>query len=184
MVVPSEEGPITSDDHPYRTVLAAVDLTSHSFASARLAARIARSHEAELLLITVIPTPEILSTSAEPGSLGIARRLSQINRGTATRHLGEFISELDGSLRARHQVVENPDVACALEKVAREENASLVVVGAHGRSRDPDHPHGVVATRLLDHVTRPLLVFQSGGRPGGARRNGEGGMSGAATVLA
>lgn len=176
MVVPSEQGPTISSDYPYRTILAPVDLTSHSYASAHLAAHIARGHDAELLLVAVVPTPEILTTSAAPRSLGIARQISQINRGNATRHLGELMKELEGSVRVRRLIVDDADVSRALEKVAEDESASLIVVGAHGRSGDPAHPHGVVATRLLERVARPLLVFQTGPITSVARPSGKAGL--------
>jgi nucleotide-binding universal stress UspA family protein len=172
MVVRSEEGPITSDDYPYRTILAPVDLTSHSYASARLAARIARSHEAELLLVTVVPTPEMLNTPPASASR-LAERLADFNRGSALRHLGELTAELGGSVKVRHRVVEDLDVAHGVSTVADDENASLIVVGAHGRSLDDAYPHGVVASRLLEHVTRPVLVFQDEGEPEHERSSSE-----------
>jgi nucleotide-binding universal stress UspA family protein len=162
MVVRSDEDPSACCESPYETILAPVDLTESSYGSARLAAAVATDQGAELLLLTVIPAPEILNTAAEGSpSSTFAERLAELNRDAAERHLDALASELEGPVRVRYRIVEDTDVARALSRVAAVEDASLIVVGAHGRSNDAAYPHGVVATRLLEHVTRPVLVYQS-----------------------
>lgn len=177
MVVRSEEGPTNTLDAPYRTILAALDLTEHSIRSARVAATIARSEGAELVMVTVLPRPEVLGEDRGGERARIARRLVTLNRESAERRLRSLAAELSGTgVRVRWRAVEESDVVQALERLAEAEDASLLVLGARGRSDDAERHHGAVAARLLEHVDRPVLVFQNGAGPGGfgsAARPGE-----------
>lgn len=174
MVVRPEEfapraagAPSGADVTPYGSVVAPVDCTKRSAWSARLAAAIARAEGGELVLVTVVPAPEVLGeapTWSEAPKL--ARRLAALNRERAERYLEALQNELGGpELRVRSRLVQDPHIVPALEKVALEEDASLLVVCAHGRSADNGFPHGTVASRLLERATRPLIVFQDVGTP-------------------
>ena len=174
LVVRSQECPGGTSDEPYERILAAVDLTEHSDQSARAAGKIAKAEECELVLATVVPLPEVLQVG--PGELerrsetpartvprrrdDFATKLAAMNRESADRHLAALKGELEaGGVRVRRVVAESKDVAMALEELAAKEDASLVVLGAHGRSEDPTRPQGAVAARLLERVTRPVLVL-------------------------
>jgi nucleotide-binding universal stress UspA family protein len=149
-------------DRGYRTVLAPVDCSRRSEWSAHLAARIARSAGGELVLATVVPAPELLGDAIEwSEQVQLARRLIELNRETAEHHLGALKEQLStGGLRVRIRVTEDPHVAPALQQLSEDEDASLVVIAAHGNSGHPGWSYGSVAVRLVNRIRRPLIVFQ------------------------
>ena len=164
-------------DEDYRTILAPVDCSRRSDWSAQLAAKIARTSGAELVLATVIPRPELLGEAigwSEQAQL--AQRLVELNRETAEQHLHPLKERLGaGGLAVRIRVEEDPHVARAIQRMSEEENASLVAIAAHGTSGHPDWSYGSVAHRLLNRITRPLIVFQDvpgsrGSGPSASRR--------------
>jgi nucleotide-binding universal stress UspA family protein len=149
-------------DEDYRTVLAPVDCSRRSEWSAQLAARIARCSGAELVLATVIPKPELLGEAVEwSEQVRLAGRLVELNRETAEQHLHALQERLGaGGLPVRIRVEQDPHVAPAIQRIGQEENASLVVITAHGSSGYPGWSYGSVAVWLLNQITRPLIVFQ------------------------
>jgi nucleotide-binding universal stress UspA family protein len=165
MLVPSEEGRAASLDVPYRSILTPVDLTEHSKRSARVAAELARAEGAELLLVTVAATPEVLGIDASGERTSLARRLAESNREAARRELEALRSSLGGNLNARTLVIHARDVVMALEDLADSTDASLLVLGARGRTENLEHAQGAVVSRLLEHVRRPILVFRDSPEP-------------------
>jgi nucleotide-binding universal stress UspA family protein len=164
LVVPSKEEALTLIDAPYQTVMAAVDLTEHSRRSASVAARIARSEGAELLLVTVIGIPEVLGTDPEDERASLARRLVLLSRECVQRELDALRASLGEDLRARTQVIEARDVAVALEELARSTNASLLTLAARGSTESRERAQGAVASRLLERVSCPVLLFRDRAR--------------------
>jgi nucleotide-binding universal stress UspA family protein len=160
LVVPSQEELATLIDTPYRTIVAAVDLTDHSRRSAAVAAEIARAEGAELLLLTVIEIPEVLG--ADPGGerASLVQRLVQLSRDRVQGELDELRASLDADLRAGTLVIDARDVAIAVEELARSKGASLLVLAARGCKENVDRPQGAVASRLLERVSCPVLLFR------------------------
>jgi nucleotide-binding universal stress UspA family protein len=171
----------------YRRILAPVDCSRRSEWGASIAASIARASGAELLLTTVVPTPELLGDAVEWSEQArVARLLSELNRETAGSHLERLGRRLGtGELTVRSRIMEDSDVGRALCRLEEEEDVSLVVIAAHGHTGDPGWRYGSTAMRLLDNARRPLAVFQdlpeAGGRPTGGelrRRRARGARSG------
>src|SRR5690606_15101669 len=104
----SEEGAGATLDAPYGVVLAPVDLSEHSAASARAAARVARAEGARLILATVVPRAEVLGPDPSGEISGLAERLTALNHANAERHLAALERELaaDGAPDTRRVVVE------------------------------------------------------------------------------
>jgi nucleotide-binding universal stress UspA family protein len=150
---------------PYRTILTPVDLTEHSKRAARVAAEMARAEGADLLLVTVAATPEVLGEDASGERMSLARRLAESNREAARRELEVLRSSLGGNLNARALVIHARDVVMALEDLAESADASLLVLGARGRTENPEHAQGAVVSRLLEHVQRPILVVRDSPEP-------------------
>ena len=146
----------------YGTILVPFDCTKRSEWSARLAASLARSEGGELLLVTVVAAPEVLGDPPEGSEAArLAQRLASLNRECAEAQLSALQKNLAGEgLSIRWRVVQDTDVTRALAAVAVEERVSLVVLSAHGSCGDPGRPHGIIAACLLEHLTRPVIVFQ------------------------
>jgi len=146
----------------YDRVLAPVDCTKRSDWAARVASSIARSHDAELLLVSVIARPRILGdATAVARASALVDEVMRLNTDVARRHLRRLAESVvaDG-LRVRQLVVEGTHVGRALQRVAETENCSLIVLSAHGGTPAPDWPFGSVPGLLIEHSTKPVLVLQ------------------------
>lgn len=143
-----------------RRILVPVDGSARAQWAVCLAAAVARANEAELLLLHVVPRPELLGDASEAGS-SAAEEIVERNREEAQRQLAALKRQIDApDLPVRTLVRVASNVPRAIDEAAAEEGASLVVCAAHGRSGHEAWPYGSVAGALLDHGHAPILVFQ------------------------
>jgi nucleotide-binding universal stress UspA family protein len=161
LVVPSAGGaPRGGGRAAYRRIVVPMDCSQRSDWAASLAASLAQATAAELVLVHVVPAPEVIGPrDSEAGRL--AERLRAANRAAARAHLEGLKSRLGGpGLALRFRIDENTHVGQRVHQVAVEEGASLVVLAAHGCSPGTGWPYGNVAATLLAHGSTPVLVFQ------------------------
>lgn len=147
----------------YSKILAPVDCSSRGDWAVHLAARVARDQGAELLLVSVVESPHLLGSPAAGSERArLARQLGELERGVAQDHLDHLVQRIDreNHLQVETRVVEDTDPAAALQRVAEEDDISLVVLCAHGTSPGSSWAFGTVSHRLLEHCHQPLLVFQ------------------------
>ena len=146
----------------YRRILAPVDCSQRSEWASCLAASIARSEKAELLLAAAIPIPEtLMQPPLGAADQALVDQLVARNR----RHAESFLRALKSRLAhpgllVRTLVKVTARVGETLRDLAREEAVDLVVVSAHGGSGEAPWPYGAVAARLIERGTTPLLAFQ------------------------
>ncbi len=138
-----------------------------------LSSSIARALGSELLLVHVVDTRELQGQApTTPEERELARRVADRDRSLATEYLGHMKQVLSGSgIEVRTRLLDSPNVAEALCKLAEDERASLVVMSAHGSSGAAPWSYGSVADRLIAYGTTPLLVFQD--LPAGDSGKGE-----------
>ena len=172
----SAEGPAA-----YRRVLVPVDCSKRAEWAVRLASSVARAAGADLVLVHVVPRAEVVEpASGDPRAAELAFQLGEINLASARAYLDALVARVGGEgLSARHRVVRNGNVGPALLRAIREEEASLVVLSAHGHAPDLGVAYGSAASALIADATAPILIFQDAPAP--ARRAGAG--SGAAAAL-
>lgn len=138
-----------------------------------LSSSIARALGSELLLVHVVDTRELQGQApTTPEERELARRVADRDRSLATEYLGHMQQVLSGSnIAVRTRLVDSPNVAEALCRLAEHERVSLVVISAHGSSGAAPWSYGSVADRLIAYGTTPLLVFQD--LPAGDSGRGE-----------
>lgn len=161
LVVPSAEVPRGGGGRAgYRRIVVPMDCSQRSDWAATLAAFLARATAAELVLVHVVPAPEVVGPrDSEAGRL--AERLRDANRAAARAHLEALTSRLGNpGLALRYRIDENTHVEQRVHQVAVEEGASLVVLAAHGCSPGTGWPYGNVPSTLIAHGSTPVLVFQ------------------------
>jgi nucleotide-binding universal stress UspA family protein len=134
-----------------RHVLVPLDGSLRTESILPIAIRIAKSNDAELLLVHVVPEliPSIVAEDEEL-QLGseLARRL-------------ELQNNLASEVRAvRTTVIRSADPCQSLLELSERERVDLVVLSAHGSTCNRERSFGGVATHLLAHSTVPLLVLQ------------------------
>lgn len=163
LLVPALEPDEAANDEPaYRRVVVPVDGSQRSDWAATQAACIARSNAAELVLLHVVRQPELVDDASPGGeSHRIADRLVELNAAAARDLLERQQRSLASpDLPVRCRLESNANAAQIIARVADEEQASLVVVSAHGHSPATGWPYGGCVGALLAHPSRPILVLQ------------------------
>ena len=124
-----------------------------------IAARIAKAHGAELILVHVVEEPTAVLRAAE--ELELARELATRLEFLARRYLDHIRDQLAREgVSVRAVVVRRVDGHQALLDVAQREQVDLVVLSAHGATCNAARPFGNVTAHLLEHSVVPLLVLQ------------------------
>jgi nucleotide-binding universal stress UspA family protein len=146
----------------YGRVLVAVDCSPRSDWALHLAAQLARSSRAELLVAHVVPVPELIQRSPpSPREARLVEKLVQVNRQAAQTYLDDAAAKLGSpGLEVRTSLTVSNRVAHTLDELARMESAGLVVLSAHGASGPSPWPYGNVSGMLASFGTTPLLIFQ------------------------
>jgi nucleotide-binding universal stress UspA family protein len=166
IVRPTAEARAVRERVRYRRVLVPVDGSPASEWALSLAASVARTHGAELLLSHIVPKVEIacarIPCSAQEAEL--LARLEQVQHERGHRFLREMESHLgQEDLRVRYRVLSASQVPQGIQQIAAEEGADLIALSAHG-AVETVLPYGKIAQHLLGRTEIPVLVFQD--RPG------------------
>lgn len=160
MIVPSflipEDGP---EDLRYRRILAPVDSSQRAEFGLFTAAHLARAHEAELLIASVIKPPELpRRTPLSIQERDLVKQIVESNRAEASQYLDALKTSLDCRVDTRLMI--NESVPEALHKLVEQEKIDLVILNAHGLGGSPLRPYGNVTVNFLAYSTIPLLIVQ------------------------
>ena len=123
-------------------IVVGIDFSDHSNIALKYATEFGRSFDAEVLLCHVIESPDLLSQLPPGGEFYFPPNLAQAQQESAQAQCEKLLKEA-GIARGR---VLTPAGSPFVElvRVAREEDADLIIVGTHGR--------GAVAHLLLGSV--------------------------------
>jgi nucleotide-binding universal stress UspA family protein len=166
LLVVDPDGPASLPDvtraAAYGTMVVPVDCSKRSEWGVCLAASLARAAGAELVLVHVAASPEVVEPAAgDPRATQLARELEQLNQAAARGYLDTLVARVGSpALRARYRLVDNGHVGPTLLRVAREEGASIVVLSAHGHAPALGASYGSVASALITDCAAPVLIFQ------------------------
>jgi len=126
-----------------------------------IAARLGKTHRAELVLVHVVHEPVPTAVLCAPEDLELARELEQHLETHADRYLGGLRDALSHEGSTIHtRVARDADQAQRLLRFSDEEGIDLIVLSAHGSTCNAGRPFGSIAAHLLTHSTVPLLVLQ------------------------
>ena len=135
----------------YERIVVPLDASPRAESALPLAVRLARTYGSELILIHVVPVPEL--TGPEPlneEELALERRLIDRNTRVAESYLARLRDRLsDQGLRVR-TVLAHDDVRLELLRRIKEERPSLIVLSGHGRGGRTALRLGSVADFLLE----------------------------------
>lgn len=161
LVPPSVLQDLPQKEVGYERILVALDASPRAESALPPAIHIAREHGAELVLIHVVPVPEL--TKPEPldeEELELERRLIDRNTRVAESYLTRVREHvMDQGLSVR-TILAHDDVRFELLKSIDEERPSLVVISGHGRGGRAALRLGSVASFLLDHAAAPTLIVR------------------------
>ncbi len=146
----------------YQRILLPLDGSPRAESVVPTAIRIAAAQDAEILLVHVVPDPEIIQMgSPDAEGAELKRTVMERNERVASAYLDRLRARIKQSgTRVRTLVVGDGRVRTKLEQLIREEKADLVVMSAHGASGRIDSPCGGVTEYILTHANIPLLVVR------------------------
>ncbi|HEX6385569.1 MAG TPA: universal stress protein [Anaerolineae bacterium] len=144
----------------YSRILVPLDGSWRAECTLPIATRLARQHQAELLLAHVVARPKVFNRLPAPDEvIDLVERVVDHNQTKATDYLEQIESTLPipGQF---HLLTSNNNVMDALHELVEEENVDLVLLCAHGRDCKGRWPYGSVVSDFITNGTTPLLIFQ------------------------
>ncbi|MCT8971439.1 universal stress protein [Microbaculum sp. A6E488] len=159
--------PATVADVPivhYRRLLVPLDGSCQAESTLPLAMRIAEAEDAELLLVHVVPVPELTEVGPlEAADIRLRQDVISRNEQVARQYLNRIRALVaERGIGARNVILSDNDVRSQLTRLIVEEAVDLVVLSAHGRSGRADVSCGSVASYLVTHAQAPLLLKLNG----------------------
>jgi nucleotide-binding universal stress UspA family protein len=165
LVVPARESVDVDEGPAFTSVIVPVDGSPHSDWAISLAARLARSVGAELIVLHVVREPKLIHPQGTKRERELVEELVALNRRAATRYLGNLKRRLETESMPVHARVEvADDVVTVLERHARAEDRTFVVLCARGEARHEDVPYGSLVTVVLTNNEHPVLVLRGAAR--------------------
>lgn len=141
-----------------KTILHPTDETTAFTGAWKLAQLLARDHRAELLVVHIIPIPvyafsEVDVTLQQP-LITPQEDLELLKKN--------YVAEAGISVR---YLVDQGDAGIVLERIAEEQQASIIVMGTHGRKGLGRMIMGSVAEHVVRHAKCPVITVKSDWQP-------------------
>jgi nucleotide-binding universal stress UspA family protein len=146
----------------YRRIMVPLDGSARAESVLPIATRLAKTHEAELMIAHVIPSPELTRVGPLTAEdLDLEQRVIARNERVARRYLDQIRARMsEAGIAARLIIARSGDARTRLARLAGREDADLIIVSAYGRRGPRDTPCGSVAAHLLTQAAAPLLVLR------------------------
>jgi nucleotide-binding universal stress UspA family protein len=143
----------------YKRIMVPLDGSKRAECALSPAVALSRAHGSQLLFVHVVSRPELPRLKPPTQEdIDLADRIVQRNQEEMIKLLEQLQARLD--VNAKISVVANDHVAARLHELAKDEEADLVVMSAHGYSGRTKWPYGSVATTFIEYGVTPLLVVQ------------------------
>ena len=136
-------------------IIVGVDESDRSRDAVALAAMLARGGDAELVLVCAYPYDDVPGRGAHTGYRQYLREDAEAAMGRATAGMGELP-------HTRRLLTAELSPAKAIQNVAAQESASLIVIGSSGRGGAGRVFAGTTAERLLHGAPCPVAVAPRG----------------------
>jgi nucleotide-binding universal stress UspA family protein len=161
-IIPAYDGEVEPSGVQFRRILVPLDCSPRAECVLPFATALARAHGGELILVHVVPQPEIpRRMSPSPEDLRLAEQLTDRNRAESGRYLSALSSNLSAQdLRVRTVTAVSARRPHAILQLADDEGIDLIVMCAHGATGDASERYGSVAARIIQGSCRPLIVLQ------------------------
>lgn len=160
LVTRAKQSDLAPPDEPLRRILVAVDHTPLSVAAAKVARKLAPGDGClDFVFVWHAPMLHAMQHSAV-GKKREVMDLVETYRRVEVDRLAQFIADNDLSLGEEQTTayIEVGSPARGICRRAEEVEASLVVVGAHGRQSFTDRLLGGIADRVLRNCPSPVLL--------------------------
>jgi len=160
LVVPAT--PTARKTPAYSRILVPLDGSSLAESAIPKAAKLARAHDAELILCHVTPAPVLTELGpVDPETVRLKERIAQHNRRVGLGYLDRIKGNLkDCGLLVSTRLVIGGDARRKLIDAIAESHADIVVMASHGKSAHADVSAGDVAGFILDRSAVPVLIVR------------------------
>jgi nucleotide-binding universal stress UspA family protein len=132
---------------PFHTILHPTDLSEHSGPAFRLASGLARDHGARLILLHVSPTTPFRSEAPPASRDALLEKLDE---------LAALAPQVPVEVRLKEG-----DAVAEILAAAQETDASLIVMGTHGRTGLARLLLGSVAEQIVRLASCPVLTVRA-----------------------
>lgn len=144
-----------------RSILVPLDGSQRTESVLPVAARMARAHGAELLIVHIVQEPLPTTLLEVAGCTDLAATLAARLQIGAKRYLERIAQQLRRyGTSVRTLVLRHVNERQCLLELSLEEQTDLIVLSAHGSTCDSVRSFGSVTAHLLGRSTVPLLVLQ------------------------
>jgi nucleotide-binding universal stress UspA family protein len=148
----------------YRKVLVPLDGSPRAEWALALAASLVTPEHGELLVIQVVPAPEMprrQPLTQEESDL--RNKLIECNRRAAEQYLTDVVARFRSRVEIRSRIVVSSNVTETIRTVAESENVELIALAARGIATGATR-QGSTSHALLVECGRPTLVLQESQR--------------------
>lgn len=143
----------------YRRIVVPLDGSLRAEHVLPAANALAERHAAELVLVHVVPKPELIQRMPlTEEEIELVDKVVARNQHQALDYFDELGSRLSG--RPQTHVLVDGDVAGELHRFVAEQQADLVVLSAHGHTGRQEWTHGSLVTSFFTHGNTSLLILQ------------------------
>lgn len=154
-------------DHQYKRIVVPLDGSPRAESALPLVVRLATAQRSELVLVHVVPAPELTRVGPlTPEDLELERQLVDRNERVARDYLRRLEARLGERRIAVSTVLSRGEVRSGLLGIIEAEGADLVVVTGHGRTGRTELPYGSVTRDLIERGRTPLWIVREHRRPG------------------
>lgn len=145
----------------YKRIVVPIDGSARSESVLPIALRIARTHQAQLVLCHVVPRFGGLTTFASGRSSELRDEIERQNERTARASLEQLrFRAMEDGIDVQLRMLGPADPRHALCQLTREQQADLVIISSHGATALSDVPCGSVAEYLASHCSMPVLMVR------------------------
>jgi len=141
-------------------VLVASDFSEHSRVALAYGAEIAKTFDAEVLLLHVVVKPDILPQVPPGGEGYFPPNLSEQQSQNAQQESERWLA--DSQIKRGRILIPSGTPFVEIVRCARDENVDLIVIGTHGRGPIAHILLGSVAEKVVRHAPCPVLTVREG----------------------
>jgi nucleotide-binding universal stress UspA family protein len=143
---------------PYRTVLAACDLSSHSLAAVRMAAKLVPGGNLSIAYAAHRPFNAFLSRASQDQMIRSQHSYFAAEIGAFTKQLA---AELGEAVPEFTFIMTEGEIESVMRRLAEEHKPDLIAVGTHGRAAFAQAIIGSVAESLLAETPCDVLAVKA-----------------------
>lgn len=138
----------------YNRILVPLDGSELARAIVSHVEAMAVDHEAEVILLQVLPATGVLPKTAAKERQEAEDYLMEVEQGL-----------LDKGINARHTIRHGSDVAAEIVDYAEVNKIDLIAMSTHGHSGVSRWVLGSIAEKVVRGTTKPILLIRSPGAP-------------------